>query len=54
MIIFKEIFDMLEVTIEEAEKNLEELINKACLYNYSFIITKNGVPFVLVDPIKDE
>ena len=45
---------MLEVTIEEAMENLEVLIDKACLNNYSFIITKNGFPFMKVEPLKKD
>ena len=35
---------MFSVTFEDAMENLEEMVEKACLANFSFVITKNGVP----------
>ncbi len=45
---------MFSVTLEDAMDNLEEMVEKACLANFSFVITKNGVPCARVEPVKEE
>nr|BFD33528.1 hypothetical protein GTC16762_31470 [Pigmentibacter ruber] len=45
---------MFSVTFEDAMENLEEMVEKACLANFSFVITKNGVPCARVVPVHEE
>lgn len=45
---------MFSVTFEDAMENLEEMVEKACLANFSFVITKNGVPCAKVVPVQEE